>query len=131
MSDEVVVTIEDPKGEPVEICEDNPFLANCELVVGANWCFVGQYTEICCKSCREAGATPPTTTPTPPEAESTIIDQPEESTETLTEETQDLEPEESLNESDEQIIDNAVDESEVSDDANESEILELTEEEEN
>lgn len=62
--------VEDPKGEPVEICEDNPTLANCEMIVRANWCFVGMFQEICCKSCKEAGAKPPpTTTSLPPTTE--------------------------------------------------------------
>merc|ERR1719367_2412844 len=66
-SDEVAVTVEDPQGEPIEICEDNPTLANCEMIVRANWCFVGMFQEICCKSCKEAGAKPPpTTTSLPP-----------------------------------------------------------------
>ena len=62
--------VEDPEGEPVEICEDNPTLANCEMIVRANWCFVGMFHEICCKSCKEAGAKPPpTTTSLPPTTE--------------------------------------------------------------
>merc|ERR1712223_2219268 len=74
-SDEVAVTVEDPQGEPVEICEDDLSLANCEMIVRANWCFVGQFPEICCKSCKESGAkpppptTPPPTTPVPPTTE--------------------------------------------------------------
>ena len=69
-SDELAVLVEDPKGEPVEICEDNPTLANCEMIVRANWCFVGMFQEICCKSCKEAGAKPPpTTTSQPPTTE--------------------------------------------------------------
>ena len=69
-SDELAVLVEDPKGEPVEICEDNPSLANCKMIVRANWCFVGMFSEICCKSCKEAGAEPPpTTTSLPPTTE--------------------------------------------------------------
>ena len=60
------MTVEDPQGEPVEICEDDPTLANCEMIVRANWCFVGQFPEICCKSCQESGATPPPPTTPPP-----------------------------------------------------------------
>merc|ERR1712223_1651693 len=65
-SDEVAVTVEAPQGEPVEICEDDPTLANCEMIVRANWCFVGRFPEICCKSCKESGASPPPPTAPPP-----------------------------------------------------------------
>merc|ERR1719270_2665268 len=77
-SDELAVLVEDPKGEPVEICEDNPSLANCKMIVRANWCFVGMFSEICCKSCKEAGAEPPpTTTSLPP---TTVVSETVEST---------------------------------------------------
>ena len=50
------ITVEDPEGEPVKICEDNPDFANCELIVRANYCAkVPFYAENCCKSCTEAG----------------------------------------------------------------------------
>ena len=65
-SDELVVTVEDPEGEPIVICKDNPSLANCKMIVQANLCYaVPMYAEICCKSCTEAGATPPPPTEPP------------------------------------------------------------------
>lgn len=130
VSDEVVVTIEEPQGENIQICEDNPSLANCDMVVRANWCFVGEFPEICCKSCTEAGAKPPAPDTTPSEPESTTIEQPEESTAPLTEGTEELETLDSTNESKEQELDIVVEESEASGDVEESEILEESGEEE-
>ena len=130
MSDEVVITIEEPQGESIKICEDNPSLANCDMVVRANWCFVGEFPEICCKSCAEAGAKPPTPAPTPSEPKSPKVEQPEESTVPLTEGTEDLEILGSSNESKEQEIDVVAEESEASGDVEESEVLEESGEEE-
>ena len=134
VSDEVSVSVEDPQGEPVEICEDNPSLANCEMIVRANWCFVGQFPEICCKSCKEAGAEPPTTTASPPptteelitteatdETEGEVVENvdaiAEIETTSITETTEDLELDEAPTEAEEQEIDEAVEPTEVSDEA--------------
>ena len=130
MSDEVVVTIEEPQGESIQICEDNPSLANCDMIVKANMCFVGEFHEICCKSCTEAGAKPPSPGPTPSEPESPKIEQPEESTASITEDTEEIETLESSNESKEQEIDIVAEESEASGDVEETEVLEEPGEEE-
>ncbi|XP_024082550.1 papilin isoform X1 [Cimex lectularius] len=36
-------------------CTDSPYFANCELIVGANYCNHEYYAKFCCKSCTEAG----------------------------------------------------------------------------
>ncbi|KAK5647606.1 hypothetical protein RI129_002498 [Pyrocoelia pectoralis] len=39
-------------------CTDNPFFANCQLIVRANYCIHKYYARFCCKSCTEAGQLP-------------------------------------------------------------------------
>ena len=36
-------------------CTDNPFFANCKLIVQANYCNHKYYAKFCCKSCTMAG----------------------------------------------------------------------------
>ena len=36
-------------------CTDNPELANCILIVAANYCTVKPYDEFCCRTCRDNG----------------------------------------------------------------------------
>ena len=130
VSEEIIVTIEEPQGENVQICEDNPSLANCDMIVRANMCFVGEFIEICCKSCTEAGAKPPPPDTTPSEPEPPKIEEKEESTAPLTEGTDELETADLSNESKEEELDNVMEEPEASGDVEESEILEESGEEE-
>ncbi|KAK4885313.1 hypothetical protein RN001_001584 [Aquatica leii] len=39
-------------------CTDNPFFANCQLIVRAHYCIHKYYARFCCKSCTEAGQLP-------------------------------------------------------------------------
>ncbi|XP_035703436.1 papilin isoform X2 [Folsomia candida] len=39
-------------------CTDNPFFANCKLIVKANYCTNKYYARFCCKSCTLAGQLP-------------------------------------------------------------------------
>lgn len=39
-------------------CTDNPFFANCALIVRAQYCVHRYYARFCCKSCTEAGQLP-------------------------------------------------------------------------
>lgn len=41
-------------------CTDNPFFANCKLIVKARFCTNKYYARFCCKSCTLAGQLPPT-----------------------------------------------------------------------
>ncbi|XP_059058317.1 papilin-like [Achroia grisella] len=36
-------------------CKDNPFFANCRLIVRSKFCVHRYYSQFCCKSCTEAG----------------------------------------------------------------------------
>ncbi|CAF4798136.1 unnamed protein product [Pieris macdunnoughi] len=36
-------------------CKDNPYFANCHLIVRSNYCHHRYYSRFCCKSCVEAG----------------------------------------------------------------------------
>ncbi|XP_063908171.1 uncharacterized protein LOC135126225 isoform X2 [Zophobas morio] len=48
-----------PKGTDVQPdCQDNPFFANCRLIVKANFCTHKYYARFCCKACTEAGLIP-------------------------------------------------------------------------
>ncbi|KAK2706695.1 hypothetical protein QYM36_014662 [Artemia franciscana] len=40
-------------------CNDNPFFANCRLIVKARYCTNKYYARFCCKSCTLAGQLPP------------------------------------------------------------------------
>ncbi|GJQ76338.1 hypothetical protein Trydic_g2060 [Trypoxylus dichotomus] len=39
-------------------CKDNPFFANCPLIIKANFCSHKYYARFCCRSCTEAGKLP-------------------------------------------------------------------------
>lgn len=39
-------------------CTDNPFFANCKLIVAAKYCTHKYYARFCCKSCTQAGQLP-------------------------------------------------------------------------
>ncbi|XP_068083649.1 papilin [Anabrus simplex] len=39
-------------------CTDNPFFANCRLIVAAKYCTHKYYARFCCKSCTQAGQLP-------------------------------------------------------------------------
>lgn len=39
-------------------CKDNPFFANCQLIVRGKHCNHKFYAKFCCKSCTEAGLLP-------------------------------------------------------------------------
>ena len=39
-------------------CTDNPFFANCELIVNARYCANQYYARFCCRSCTLAGQLP-------------------------------------------------------------------------
>ncbi|KAK9688591.1 ADAM-TS Spacer 1 [Popillia japonica] len=39
-------------------CKDNPFFANCALIIKANFCSHKYYARFCCRSCTEAGMLP-------------------------------------------------------------------------
>ena len=41
-------------------CTDNPFFANCELIVNARYCANQYYARFCCRSCTLAGQLPST-----------------------------------------------------------------------
>ena len=41
-------------------CTDNPFFANCKLIVKARFCTNKYYARFCCKSCTLAGQLPQT-----------------------------------------------------------------------
>lgn len=41
-------------------CTDNPFFANCKLIVKARFCTNKYYARFCCKSCTLAGQLPAT-----------------------------------------------------------------------
>ncbi|KAJ8713836.1 hypothetical protein PYW08_007456 [Mythimna loreyi] len=40
-------------------CTDNPFFANCDLIVRSKFCRFNYYEKFCCKSCMEAGQLDP------------------------------------------------------------------------
>ncbi|KAJ2942077.1 hypothetical protein O0L34_g10994 [Tuta absoluta] len=40
-------------------CTDNPFFANCQLIVRSKFCQHKYYSKFCCKSCVEAGQLDP------------------------------------------------------------------------
>ncbi|XP_047512955.1 papilin-like [Pieris napi] len=40
-------------------CKDNPYFANCHLIVRSNYCHHRYYSRFCCKSCVEAGQLDP------------------------------------------------------------------------
>lgn len=40
-------------------CTDNPFFANCDLIVRSKFCRHKYYSKFCCKSCVEAGQLDP------------------------------------------------------------------------
>ena len=39
-------------------CTDNPFFANCRLIVAGQYCTHKYYARFCCKSCTQAGQLP-------------------------------------------------------------------------
>jgi len=39
-------------------CTDNPFFANCKLIVSARYCANQYYARFCCRSCTLAGQLP-------------------------------------------------------------------------
>ena len=41
-------------------CTDNPFFANCRLIIKARYCTNKYYARFCCKSCTLAGQLPTT-----------------------------------------------------------------------
>ncbi|XP_034239314.1 papilin isoform X2 [Thrips palmi] len=53
---EVVITVTGAYIHPN--CTDNPFFANCQLIVRAQYCTHRYYARFCCRSCTEAGQLP-------------------------------------------------------------------------
>ncbi|GBP58334.1 Papilin [Eumeta japonica] len=47
-----------------ETCTDNPFFANCKLIVRSKFCKHVYYSNFCCRSCMEAGQLRPDEAPT-------------------------------------------------------------------
>ena len=57
VSDAIVIIVEESEGEPVEICEDSPEFANCDLIVKSGFCEKSPiYAKFCCKSCADAAS---------------------------------------------------------------------------
>ena len=52
-SDSIVVTVENVQIS--EQCVDNPYFANCKLIVKAQYCTNKYYAKFCCRSCTIAG----------------------------------------------------------------------------
>ncbi|CAK1550994.1 unnamed protein product [Leptosia nina] len=48
-------------------CTDNPFFADCSLIVRSKFCHHKYYSSFCCKSCIESGQLDPTRTFNEPE----------------------------------------------------------------
>ena len=51
--DRVDITVEDLQVQ--DSCVDNPYFANCKLIVKARYCGNKYYTKFCCRSCTLAG----------------------------------------------------------------------------
>ncbi len=43
----------------LQACEDNPYFANCKLIVRAQYCTNKYYAKFCCRSCTIAGQLEP------------------------------------------------------------------------
>ena len=52
-SDSVSITVENI--EVAAECTDNPYFANCKLIVRAQYCTNKYYAKFCCQSCTLAG----------------------------------------------------------------------------
>jgi hypothetical protein len=51
--DSVIISVEQIQVE--EKCQDNPYFANCKLIVKARYCGNKYYARFCCRSCTLAG----------------------------------------------------------------------------
>jgi len=54
--DSVTISVEDLKVK--DDCKDNPYFANCQLIVKARYCANKYYARFCCRSCTIAGQLP-------------------------------------------------------------------------
>ena len=51
-----VISVQDATDVPVQAeCVDNPYFANCKLIVRAQYCTNKYYAKFCCRSCTLAG----------------------------------------------------------------------------